>query len=223
MAIEPTTIPTLSTSKEKKQRYRLAQLDLQNTSIANELGTPSGHFNVEKAVDLLLETRKSNKLLTKVIIGLIAYSILLTVAIFGVSIAAAEIAKDTTIDPVTGFVHAKNGNAIMKTAEAIEHDKPDSIHGLSDEYLARLLTVQFHDGALMFQVKGFSSTEDKTMLLVEGGVLTFDDTGIVDVAGDHVNLLVEVFGIGGEGRTLEYEILKEKHGANFRVKDLFTP
>merc|ERR1711935_843884 len=177
-------------------------LNLQNTSIADQLGTKSGDLDVEKAVDLLLETRKSNKLLTKVIIGLIVYSILLTAAIFGVSIAAAEIAKDTTIDPVTGFVHAKNGNAIMKTVEATEYDKPDSIHGLSDEDLARLLTVNFHDGALMFQVKGFSSTEEKTMLLVEGGVLTFDDNEIVDVAGDHVNLLVEAFGIEGEGRKL---------------------
>jgi hypothetical protein len=198
MAIEPTTVPTLSTSKDK---FRLSQSNLQNTSIANELGTTSGRFNVEKAVDLLLETRKSNKLLTKVIIGLIAYSILLTVAIFGVSIAAAEIAKDTTIDPVTGFVHAKNGNAIMKTALATEFTS-DSIHGMSDEDLARLLTVNFHDGALVFQVKGFSSTEEKTMLLIEGGVLTFDDSRIVDVAGDHVNLLVEAFGIEGEGRKL---------------------
>jgi len=115
-----------------------------------------------------------------------------------------EKTKETTIDPATGFVHAKHGedNAIMKCAVAIEYGKPDSIHGLSEEDLARLLTVQFHDGALMFQVKGFSSTEVKTMLLVEGGALTLDGIGIVDVAGDHVNLLVEAFGIEGEGRKL---------------------
>ena len=200
MATNPAT-STPTASKEEEERFRVSQLMLKNTSIANQLGTSTGHLDVEKAVDALLETRESNKFLTKVIIGLVVYSFLLTATIFGVSIAAAEIAKDTKIDPSTGFVYAKHGqdSPIMRTAEAIVSNKPNSIHGLTTGDLADLLTVAFQDGSIMFHVKGFSSTEEKTMLLVEGGALTFNDTGLVDVIGDSVSLIFDAFSVD-EGR-----------------------
>ena len=53
--------------------------------------------------------------------------------------------------------------------------------------------------------KGFSSTEEKTMLLIEGGVLTFDDDGLVDITGDYPTLIAEAFGSEeGEGRKLRF-------------------
>lgn len=218
-----TTKPTI---KEEGPRFRMSQFNLQGSSIADELGTPSGHLNVESAVDMLVDTRKSVKLLTKIIIGLIVYSILLTIAIFGVSIAAAEIAKDTTIDPSTGFVYAKHGqdHPIMRTAEAVESVETQSIHGMSNKDLADLKSVSFLDGALMFQVKGFGSTEEKTMLFVEGGALTFDDIGLVDVTGD---LLADTFSSVGEGRKLQsgdpvVVIIAKKDGGNDKDGETVT-
>jgi hypothetical protein len=208
MSTDPATVSTPPTSKEEGKRFRVSQLNLQNTSIANELGTSTGDLDVEKAVGKLIETRKNNKLLTKAVIGLVIYSFVLTAAIFGVSIAAAEIAKDTKIDPSTGFVYAKDGgedSPIMKTAAAVESYVPESIHGMSTEDLAKLLSVTSEYGALMFQVKGFSTSEEKTMLMVEGGVLTFDITGLINITGDHPNLIAKPFGVVESSGTIGTE------------------
>jgi hypothetical protein len=203
--------PSPTVSKEKDHRFRVSQLNLQNTSIANRLGTSTGHLDVEKAVDELLDTRKSNKLLTKVVIGLVAYSILLTAAIFGVSIAAAEVAKDTTIDSSTGFVSAKgvddeDNHSIMKTAEAVDKFHANSFHGLPKDKLASITSVAYAGGAVLFQVNGFGTTEEKTMLMVEGGALVYDDTGLVDVIGEYPNMIAEAFRSEGEGEGRELQM-----------------
>lgn len=125
---------------EEKQRaeIRISQLPVNMNASAKELvknldvdgdGVIDLH-EFAAAVTSLKNERNNAKFLTKVIFGLIGFVFCLVSAVFGVSIAAARIAQDTTIDPATGFVTAKDGNAVMKTSPALTTKKGVSIHNI---------------------------------------------------------------------------------------------
>jgi len=105
-------------------------------------------------------------------------------------------AKDTVVDPTTGFALTKGGHAIMKTSQALFAIPNMNPGSMAVELLEKLQTVIFEDGSASFDVKGFSKSDEtgEVMLLVMGGTLTFDDTGLTDATGDAKLLLFHKFG-----------------------------
>mmetsp|Transcript_7465 Transcript_7465/g.7653 ORF Transcript_7465/g.7653 Transcript_7465/m.7653 type:complete len:150 (+) Transcript_7465:907-1356(+) len=104
----------------------------------------------------------------------------------------------------------------MKTAEAHVLIEGANMGSLSNDDLQRLSQVIIMAGSLKFNVKGYSrgdptsiENSEKIMLLVEGGTITFDDTGIIGSTGNARILLefafgsdVHVAGSDGERRVL---------------------
>lgn len=169
---------------------------VRDGSLAVKVADGDGNLDLDAVMDVLMDTRKNNKFLTKIICGLVAFVFVLVAAIFGVSIAAAKIAQDTNIDPITGFVTAKNGGVdgrpppVMKTSEALRIEKGAvSVNEYTTDKLSALKKIDMNNGTLSFHVKGYSKGANVTMLLVEGGTLTFDDTGLIDATGNDLHLL----------------------------------
>lgn len=210
---------------EEKQRaeIRISQLPVNMNASAKELvknldvdgdGVIDLH-EFAAAVTSLKNERNNAKFLTKVIFGLIGFVFCLVSAVFGVSIAAARIAQDTTIDPATGFVTAKDGNAVMKTSPALTTKKGVSIHNIPKDEMEGVKKIVLHDGAISFHVKGFSKGENATVVLVEGGTLTFGNEGLIDTTGDDLAILfTNLFGDAGS-RLLEEEEQMEKSDEEF--------
>merc|ERR1719464_340255 len=173
---------------------RLSAHGLQDTSLMGMVGTESGEIDFDKLVDVAKKSREWNKFLWKMVVLLLVFGFFSILAVFGVSIAAAVIAKDTKIDASTGFMYAKAGGddggfSILKTAEAMTALMNVDVHGLPAADLPDLESVKFMDVALSFNVKGFARGEDVTVLLIEGGTLTFDETGLTGTTGDGPSVL----------------------------------
>merc|ERR1719464_520026 len=173
---------------------RLSAHGLQDTSLMGMVGTESGEIDFDKLVDVAKKSREWNKFLWKMVVLLLVLVFFTILAVFGVSIAAAVITKDTKIDASTGFLYAKAGGddggfSIMKTAEAMTALMNVDVHGLPAAELPDVESIKFMDVELSFNVKGFARGEDVTVLLIEGGTLTFDETGLTGTTGDGPSVL----------------------------------
>jgi hypothetical protein len=151
------------------------------------------------AVEHLAAKTKANTSLKKIVYVLCGFSVVLVAALFGASIAAARLAKDTTIDPVTGIMYAKDSDSIMKTEEA-KFRRSMNFALLSNQELDNLIDFRLTGGDVKFQVKGYArNTGDdaavkEVMLLVDGGTITYDPEGIIDATGDAERLLTFAYG-----------------------------
>lgn len=139
------------------------------------------------AIESLKDSRKQNRNLIKLVtVQLIAF-LLLIGAIFGVSIVAARLAKDTTVDEDSGILESKDMKSAIKTGEAIEWtDLTDLVDSTNDE-LSKLKYIELEDGDLNFAIKGYAraASGDQVLLLVEGGTITFKQTiGLFNATGD---------------------------------------
>ena len=135
--------------EQHSNELRLSQLPRSmRASLAlftKELDTDGdGAIDVQEftaAVKSLKDTRKSNKNLTKIVIALIVASLLLIGSVFGVSIAAARLAKDTVTDS-SGVLQDKTTGAIVQTAGAlVPIDKNKSIFDMSTEELLHMKEI----------------------------------------------------------------------------------
>merc|ERR1712161_65435 len=135
--------------------------------------------------------------LKKIVYVLCGFSVVLVAALFGASIAAARLAKDTSIDPVTGIMYAKDSNTMMKTEQAKFH-RAMNFALLSNKELDHLMEISMTKGDVKFEVKGYARTGDsavdEVMFLVDGGTITFDPKGITDTTGDAERLLTFAYG-----------------------------
>jgi len=149
------------------------------------------------AVEHLAAKTKANTSLKKIVYVLCGFSVALVAALFGASIAAARLAKDTTMDADTGIMYAKGTHTIMKTEEALFRSTMN-IAMLSNKELDGLVNLIPTQGDVKFQVKGYSRSGtidgNQVMLLVEGGTITYDPEGIMDATGDAEDLLVFAYG-----------------------------
>ena len=119
-------------------------------------------------------------------IGLAIYGLFLTVAIFGVSIAAARLAKDTTVDAETGNFHVKGSGTQLIRTSPVSYDLQDlKIAALKNEQLSALTDIVLNGGDVEIAVKGFArSLLNKTVVVfVEGGSVLCDETGLVSATG----------------------------------------
>merc|ERR1719359_177672 len=102
---------------------------------------------------------------------------------------AAIMAKDTTVDPETGFATVKGGTAIMKTSQATNFLANVNPGDMSVEELSVLKKFHMDGGATSFDVKGFSKQSDEVKLLVQGGTLIFNEFGLLHATGDAAELI----------------------------------
>jgi len=190
----------MKTDSGTTQNRRLSSFPLMKKSMKGKLDTnEDGNLDVTAAVNTLMSKHNQNKTLTKVIICLSIGGLVLIAALFGVSIAAAYVAKDVSIDPVTGFVTAKGGAVMMKTTEAtiLKHDA--NFVTMSPEELQGVEKIVGSEGEFSFDVKGYSRKMislygvpddwDVVTFLVEGGTLTYDTDGFVNATGAALLLL----------------------------------
>jgi len=102
----------------------------------------------------------------------------------------ARLTRQLIVDPVTGMATTPGSdNVVMKTSEALYKEKDISLHNATIEYLSAVKTVEFNDGNLSFDVKGYARMSDETILLVEGGSLVFDVKGFKNITGDKLTHL----------------------------------
>jgi len=155
------------------------------------------------AVNALQSSRSSNQQLRRIIIILVIFTFLLVGAMFGVSIAAARLAQDVSIDS-SGVFRAKHTGSVVSTKEAIKWSDKTLIAEMNPQELANLKTLVFLNGDLQFDVKGYARTTDNTqvIILVEGGTMTWDKEGIVSATGNALDLLVIGFGVTESDRKL---------------------
>jgi len=151
------------------------------------------------AVEALKNSRKKNNYLTKIVVGLTIASLLLIGSVFGVSVAAARLAKDTKIDDDSGFLMTKNKNknSVVKTGEAITWSPTNHLVDLDNEDLRNIkyLSLAYH-ADVHLHVKGHAraSSGKEVILLVEGGTLTFQDTISLSNATGDARFLLEAAG-----------------------------
>ena len=136
-----------------------------------------------KAAKSMKSDRASNQQLTKALIVLSVFTLLLIGAMFGVSIAAARLAKDTTTG-ANGVLESKTDGSLLKTGEALFEDRTYIADMTSLQLKAvKKLVLPLTNGDVEFDVKGFAKSGDKVLMIVEGGTITFDQEGISDSTG----------------------------------------
>merc|ERR1719162_2627575 len=198
------TEKSISTRSIRKTGIDIANLPPNLKLAVDELNLDTdgdGRLDTQEiitAVEHLAAKTKANTSLKKIVYVLCGFFVVLVVALFGTSIAAARLAKDTTMDVDTGIMYAKgDAHNIMKTEEATSRSEKN-IANMSNKELDRLMNVIMTQGDVKFQVKGYSRSgtidENQVMLLVEGGTITFDPNGIMGATGDAESLLVFSYG-----------------------------
>jgi hypothetical protein len=164
---------------------------------------------IGQVVDNLAATHKVNKTLKMMVLGLCVFAVLLVACVFGASIAAARLSKDTDVDSLTGIMYAKSSNGdethstIMKTEAVVFQSvsvSSNTIMEKSNTQLKDLNEILLSDNDVKFQIKGYARAKDNTYitLLVEGGTLVFDIDGLASATGNAKILLDSAFGEGEE-------------------------
>merc|ERR1711933_267254 len=97
---------------------------------------------------------------------------------------------------------------IMKTSDAVYYEEGASVGLMSNEQLRTLKEIYLEEGSLRFQVKGHArDSNDNVILLVEGGSITYDSDGIIDVRGDAKYMFEAMYGpLDDNKRKLQYSV-----------------
>merc|ERR1712238_398551 len=113
-----------------------------------------------------------------------------TLGTFGVSMAAARLAKDTTVDAATGNLQVKGSSKdgppqVVHTSPVSYDFQGLNIVAMDNHQLGSLTTLQLSEGDVEFVVRGFArSVLNQTVLIfVEDGTILYDATGLVSATG----------------------------------------
>lgn len=153
---------------------------------------------------------KNNEMLRMVVVGLGVVSSMLVGCIISIvasrSFHAATTptaidvlgnAAMTDIDVHTGIAYAAGlEHPVLKTEDVIFYSDNMDIAAMTNDELKVLKEILLDDDNLKFVVKGFGRdainyNEEVVHVIVEGGTLTWDSTGIVDASGDVVNMVLD--------------------------------
>jgi len=160
-------------------------------SVAGIIADSDGNLDEKKAVAALSQTREQNKHMWIGCFVLIGVVFILIAANIGTSVAVARLTRQLNVDPVTGMATIPGSdNVVMKTSTALYKEEDVSLHSVSIEILSSMKTFELADGDLSFDVKGYARMSNETVLLVEGGTLTFDIIGLKNVTGDQLQSLL---------------------------------
>ena len=182
------TNKVMSSTKESQSNNetRVSSLNVR-PSVAGIIADSDGNLDEKKAVAALSQTRIDNKHLWIGGFVLIGVVFVLIAANIGTSVAVARLTRQLNVDPVTGMATiAGSDDVVMKTSMVVYKEEDVSFHTVPINYLSVVKTVEFADGDLSFDVKGFARMSKETILLVEGGSLIFDIYGLKNVTGDEL-------------------------------------
>lgn len=164
-----------------------------------------GELNEEEivnVVDTLASTTKVNKTLKLVVGGLCVFAVLLVGCVFGATIAAARLTKQTDIDPITGIMYSKDASnnhshlTTMKTEDVVIYADKTKIIDMTNDQLKNLKEILMTNGDIKFQIKGYARGQGNNSigLLVEGGTIVYDLEGFSSATGDAKVLLDLAYG-----------------------------
>lgn len=147
---------------------RVSALDVR-PSVAGIIADKEGNMDEKKAVAAFSQTRTQNKSMWIAGFVLIEKVIILIAANISTSVAVARLTRQFNVDPITGTATIPGSGDVLKTSTALYKDKDVSFHTVSTEYLSTFETVEFNDGDISFDVKGYARMSNKTIILIEGG------------------------------------------------------
>lgn len=193
-------------------------------------GTLDTH-EIIAVVNNLATTSKENDNMKKIILVLVIFAVLLVCCVFGATITAARLSKETSIDVMTGAMYAKGTTTSMKTSEFVEYTPNTVIATMTNEELDELKYFYLGDDLSMkFFVKGYtrpsspqndgvSGDDAVVVLLVEGGVIFFDSDGIRDATGD-AKMLLDLF--TGNTNVDDYIQAEQQSDTRRRLQDYLS-
>jgi len=193
--------PSMSSSTTTPDKNkRMSEPGLRVSRLPQNIQEEVGRLNLDQDADGkigsdelrdlivdLLSTKKDNKSLKKVTIVLAIYGLFLTLATFCVSIAAARLAKDTTVDAATGNLQVKGAKdgQVVHTSPVSYDLQGLNLVALNNKELGSLTTLQLSEGDVNFAVTGFARSvlNQRVLIFVEDGTLLYDATGLVSATG----------------------------------------
>jgi len=195
-------------SSSDKAKISSLPVRVRDTSIIQRLDPENtGTIGITDAMQTLIASHEKNKSMSKILMGLGFCMLLLITSIFGVSVAAAYLAKESAVDPETGYMYTRgDSHKLISTGEAATFKSFDQ-SSLSTLDLVKLKTLFFNDYDVSFSIKGYSrsSTHDRVIFLVEGGRIEFEGDVVVGVTGE-AQILFENIGVD----------MSEKNGRNLK-------
>ena len=163
---------------------RVSSFDVR-PSVAGMIRDSEGNLDEKKTVAALSQTHNTNKYLGTGIFVLIGAMFVLIAANIGISVAVSYLTCQLIVDPVTGMATIPGSDdVVMKTSEARYKEEDVSFHNVPIKYLTAVKIIEFNDSTISFDVKGFARMSNETIILVEGGALTFDIMGLKNITGD---------------------------------------
>jgi len=176
-------------TREHPTNSRVSSFDVR-PSVAGMIADSEGNLDEKKTVAALSQTHNANKYLWTGSFVLIGVVLLLIAANIGISVVVARLTRQINVDPVTGMASIPGSDdVVMKTSEARYHEEDLNFHHVPIKHLSAMKTVDFADGELSFDVKGYARMSNETVLLVEGGSLVFDINGFKNSTGDEITRL----------------------------------
>jgi len=178
-----------SDPREHPHNSRVSSFDVR-PSVVGMIGDSEGNLDEKKTVAALSQTHNTNKYLRTGVFVLTGVVFVLIAANIGISVAVAYLTRQLIVDPVTGMATiAGSDDIVMKTSEAVFKAKDTSLHTVPIDSLSAVKTVEFKDGDISLDVKGFARMTNETILLVEGGSFVFDVNGFKNITGDGLTRL----------------------------------
>jgi len=211
------------TKEESKRGIRVSEMTPQLQDQVEKLGIDQdcdGKITMEEMETLIeryLDTKKDNKFLRHLVTVLVIFSILLTGCVFGASITATRLSKDTAVDPVNGIMYAKGSETPIQTEPVAILIEGVTINEMKVNELDALYEIRLDNGLIKFQVKGYANSLEKNQvtLIVEGGTLIFGNDGLVSVTGTAETMFNFVSSVSEEGRKSIRHL--QQGGHHFRV------
>jgi len=171
-------------TREHPTNSRVSSFDVR-PSVAGMIADSEGNLDEKKTVAALSQTHNANKYLWTGAFVLVGVVVVLIAANIGISVAVARLTRQLNVDPVTGMATiAGSDDVVMKTSIAQYKEEDFSFHNAPIEYLSAVKTVEFNDGNVSFDVKGYARMSNETILLIEGGALIFDIIGLKNITGE---------------------------------------
>jgi hypothetical protein len=209
--VHTTKKKTRKSSEGRFRGFRVSSLPATLRASVEEMNLDkngTGDLELAHVFDNLASTTKYNKTLKKMVAGLCVFAVLLIGSVFGATLAAARLTKDTQVDNITGIMYAKqyegdhSYHTTMKTGDAIFYsDSTTQIMDMSNNQLTSLKEILLGSGDVKFQIKGYARAKDNTYinLLVEGGTIIYDINGLASATGDAKIILDTAYGEQQQG------------------------
>jgi len=193
-------------------RSRASAFDV-SPSVRRFIADSDGNLDEKAAVAALSQTREQNKHIWIGCFVLIGVVLVLIAANIGTSVAVARLTRQLIVDPVTGMATIPGSDdVVMKTSEARNKYTNVIFHSIPTEVLSLVKVVEFNNGDISFDVKGYARMSNETMFLVEGGTLIFDINGLKNITGDKLKRFFSFI--------VEDETSSDLHGRNMMFFDM---